>query len=126
MVENLFFSFFSIETIVFALVVYFVVQGFRKIIEKAIAPNIAKIFPDKYEPWWVEFWREWVLPVAPAFFGVLIAFLAPMYPYPGAFATSKSAMLFFGMVVGMACGETYRFIKPYIKRLLKKLKTEEN
>lgn len=39
MVENLFFSFFSIETIVFALVVYFVVQGFRKIVEKS---NCAK------------------------------------------------------------------------------------
>lgn len=121
--ENVLTQFFSIETVVFCIGIYMLVLGFRKAIESA-APYIAPIFPDKFEPWWIEFWREWLLPNAPIIFGALIAVFVVDYPYPEVFAKSWPGRFFFGLVAGGASGNTYRFANYYIKKLVPK-KTDE-
>lgn len=117
-------SFLSIETIVFVLIVYLSVAIFRKVVE-VLASKIAYIFPDKYEPWWKEFWREWVLLSAPVIFGALIAFFVPAYPYPSVFAASIAGRVFFGAVAGLCANNTYKFFSYYIKKLVPKKVNKE-
>ena len=88
------------------MVAYFATLGFRFAIEK-LATKIAYVFPDKWEPMFVEAWREWILPSGPVVLGGLIAYLFPMYPYPEVFAASITARVFFGMVAGGASGYAY-------------------
>lgn len=110
-------SFFSMTTVIFAIVVWFLTVAFRSIVE-SIALRVAYIFPDKYEPYWVDVWKEWVLPAAPIVIGGLVAFLVPTYPYPAVFAASESARIFFGLVAGGASGYSYRFFKHKLNQLL--------
>lgn len=117
-------DFLSIQTIVFIIIVYLVVAVFRKAVEW-MTPKIAYIFPDKWEPWWVEFWREWVLLAAPSIFGGLIAFLVTGYPYPEIFANSVAGRIFFGVVAGLCANNTYKFFSYYIKKLVPKRVREE-
>ena len=115
--ESVLTSFFSVSTIVFCIVLSFIVLIIRRLVEAA-AKKVAKYFPDKWEPWWVEFWREWVLPVLPIVLGVLIAFFVPLYPFPELFAATSAGRIFFGAVCGGASGYVYRFFKFYLKKLL--------
>jgi hypothetical protein len=103
-------QFFSISTLIFIIIVYLSVVVFRKLIE-TLAVKIAYIFPDKYEGWWVELWHEWVLLAAPSVIGGLIAFFVKEYPYPEMFATSEAGRVFFGIVAGLVCNNTYKFLK---------------
>jgi len=100
--------------LVFGVVVWMAVLLFRKVIE-ALAVKIAHIFPDKYEPWWQEGWREWVLPAAPVVFGGLAAYLFPTYPFPEMFE-SMEGRVFLGMVLGGASGYVYRWAKVQFKK----------
>ena len=117
--EGVLTQFLSIQTIIFVLIVYLAVGVFRKAVEVA-APKIAYIFPDKWEPWWVEFWKEWVLLTAPAVMGGLIAFFITGYPYPEVFAGSVAGRVFFGIVGGLCANNTFKFFNYYIKKLLPK------
>lgn len=109
---------FSLQTLIFIVIIYLAVATFRRIIEKGVAPNIAKFFPDKWEPWWIDLWREWVLLAMPAVIGGLIAFFVKSYPYPEIFAESISGRVFFGIVAGLICNNTYKFLKKKINQLM--------
>jgi len=111
-------SLITIQVIVFCVIIYLEVLAFRKFVEKAFAPFVAKFFPDKWEPWWVELWREWVLPAAPMVFGGLTALLIVQYPYPEQFVSSDWSRLFFGIVAGMAANVVYPRVKYYWKKYL--------
>jgi hypothetical protein len=115
--EGILASFFSVETIVFCIVVWFAVLILRRIIQ-GLGKKIAYIFPDKWEPWWIEAWREWILPAMPIVLGGLMAFGIPAYPFPEAFAASSTGRVFFGLVAGGASGYAYRFFKFYLKKFL--------
>lgn len=123
--EGVLSQFFSIQTIIFVLIVYIATAVFRKVVE-SLAPKVAYVFPDKWEPWWVEFWHEWVLLAAPSVLGGLIAFFVDKYPYPEVFADSKAGVVFFGIIAGLACNNTFKFFNYYVKKFLpKKVEAEE-
>lgn len=117
-------DFLSIQTIIFVIIIHLAVVIFRKVVEY-IAPKIAYIFPDKWEAWWVELWREWILLAAPSVLGGLIAFFVTGYPFPEVFAGSASGRIFFGVVGGLCANNTYKFFTYYIKKLLPKRVQEE-
>jgi hypothetical protein len=110
-------SLFSIQTIVFAVVIYLQVLIFRKLIETA-ASKVAYIFPDKWEPFWVELWREWILPAIPVIFGGLTSYLVVQYPYPEVFASSDAGRIFFGLVAGLAAAYVYPRVLFYYRKFL--------
>jgi hypothetical protein len=112
-------GFLSIETIVFALVVWFIVLSVRFAVQK-LAIRIAPYFPDKYEGYWITSWREWILPAMPIVIGGVLAFLITGYPYPTVFAGTESARVFFGLVAGGIAGYAYRFFKYKLDELLPK------
>lgn len=117
--EGALLSFLSIETIVFVIIINIAVTLFRKVIEWC-ARKIAPVFPDKYEPWWIEAWREWMLPAIPSVIGALIAFLLPSYPFPPVFSESIPGKVFFGIVAGFLANPVYRFFMYYKKKIFPK------
>ena len=117
--DNALTGFLSIETVIFAIVIWFATLAFRFIIQGA-ARQVAHIFPDKYEPYWIDLWREWMLPATPVVLGGLLAFFISDYPYPSMFASSAMARVFFGLVAGGAAGYAYRFFKNKLDQLLPK------
>lgn len=80
--------------------------------------------PDKYEGFYIEFWREWILPALPILLGAALAYFLPLYPYPEVFAGSATARTFFGMVAGGASGNAYRFFKFYVAKFTPKEEAE--
>jgi hypothetical protein len=106
-------SIFSIGALVFCIVIWMATLLLRRIIE-AIAGKVKYIFPDKYEPFWVELWREKLLPNLPIGVGGLMAWLVEVYPYPPPFDDSISGRIFFGLVAGLASGHVYRFFKRFL------------
>ncbi len=110
-------QFFSLETIIFCIVVYIAVLVTRRLVETS-AKYLSKYVPEKYSSNITEVWREWVLPVLPMLIGALLAFAIVAYPFPAIFAVSVSGRVFFGIVSGMASGYVYRFFKYYSKKLL--------
>jgi len=122
--EGVLTQFLSIQTIIFIIIVNLAVMVFRKLVETG-APKIAKIFPDKYEGWWVAFWKQWVLRATPAIMGGLIAFLVTGYPYPEMFAEFVAGRVFFGIVAGLCANSTYKFFMYYMKKLIPKRIEEE-
>lgn len=124
--ENVLTDLFSLQTLIFIVIVYLATGTFRKVVEKGLAPRVAKFFPDKWEPWWIDLWEEWVLLAAPSIIGGLIAFFVESYPYPEIFAESKSGTVFFGIVAGLICNNTYKFLKKKIQQLMpQRVKEEE-
>jgi hypothetical protein len=117
--DNALTNFLSAQTVIFAIVVWFITVGFRFVIE-SISIRIAYIFPDKYESYWVDLWKEWILPVLPIFIGGLLAYFISGYPYPSVFAKTITARVFFGLVAGGAAGYAYRFFKYKLDQLLPK------
>lgn len=119
--EGALLALFTPSVLVFGVVVWMATLFFRKVIE-ALALKIAHIFPDKYEPWWQEAWREWVLPAAPIIFGGLAVLLFPTYPFPEMFETTDSKV-FLGVVLGGASGYVYRWAKfQFMKYMPEKMK----
>ena len=110
-------GFLSIPTVIFAIVIWFITVAFRFVIER-LALRIAYVFPDKWEPYWVDAWREWILPAAPVVIGGLVAYFVSSYPYPEVFASSDTARVFFGLVAGGLAGYAYRFFKYKLDQLL--------
>ncbi len=117
-------QFLSMQTLIFIVIVYIAVATFRRVIE-SLAVKIAPIFPDKYEPWWVDLWDEWILLAAPSVIGGLIAYFIDSYPYPEIFSESTPGRVFFGMVAGLICNNTYKFLKKKINQLMPKRVEEE-
>jgi len=101
--------------LVFGVVVWMITLLFRKIVE-GLATKIAYVFPDKYEPWWQEGWRDWALPATPVVIGALAAYLFPTYPFPEMFSESLEGRVFLGMVLGGASGYVYRWAKVQFKK----------
>ena len=85
MIETSLMSLLTLPFLVFCVMVMLITKGFKHFIEFS-AKKIAHVFPDKYEPWWVWFWKEVVLPGAPLVTGGLLAFFLTDYPYPDLFA----------------------------------------
>jgi len=112
-------GFFSIQAVIFAIVIWLEVLVVRKIVETS-AKKIAPVFPDKWEPWWVESWREWLLPGAPIVFGGLTAYLVPQYPLPEVFTTSDAGRVFCGLALGLASGYVYPRVLYYYRKFLPK------
>lgn len=106
---------FTLPFLVLCVIIGLIVAGFRWMVEK-LAIEIAYVFPDKYEPWWVWFWREAILPVLPLAFGALIAFFVKDYPYPAPFDKSDSARLFIGIIAGLSSGFLYPRVMFYLKK----------
>lgn len=117
--EGALLSFLSIETIVFVIIINISVALLRKVVEWC-ATKIAPIFPDKYEPWWIEAWREWALPTLPSLVGAAIAFVFPTYPFPSVFSDSVPGKVFFGIVAGFLANPVYRFFMHYKKKIFPK------
>jgi hypothetical protein len=117
MFETILGELFSLPTIVFAVVIYLQVLLFRKLVEAA-SVKVARFFPDKWEGFWVELWREWVLPAAPVVFGGLTAYFVVQYPYPEIFASTDAGRLFFGIVAGLAAAYVYPRVLYYYKKFL--------
>jgi len=107
----------STQAVVFAIVIYLEVLLLRKVIE-AIAKKVAYIFPDKWEPYWIEAWREWLLPGAPVGLGGITAYLVPQYPFPEVFAGSVSGRVFCGLALGLSAAFVYPRVMFYYKKLL--------
>ena len=122
--EGVLTEFLSIQTIIFIIIVNVVVMVARKLIE-ASAKKIAHIFPDKYEPWWQELWKQWILRALPAIIGGLLAFFIVGYPYPATFAEFTAGRVFFGVVAGLCANSTYKFFTYYVKKLVPKRVEEE-
>jgi len=118
--EGVFQSLLTAESLVLCIVIALAVLVSRRIVQ-AVAKKVARIFPDKWEPYWVELWRENVLPYMPAGMGAAIGWLVEGYPYPGVFAESVAGRVFLGIVCGLASGLVYR----HVKRLAKKKMPEQ-
>ena len=117
-------SLLTLPFLVFCVLVMLITKGFKHVVEFA-AKKIAHIFPDKYEPWWVWFWKEVVLPGAPLAIGGLLAYFLPDYPYPDLFGQSDSSRTICGIMGGLVGGWIYpRFIYYYKKFAPKKVDEE--
>ena len=115
---------FSLQTVIFCLVIAFAVLVLRRVTE-AFAKKVAKIFPDKWEPWWILSWRDWILPGLPFLLGGLAGWLIPSYPYPEALATTVVARVFFGLVAGGFSGYVYRSAKSLLSKVLPEKQAEQ-
>lgn len=116
---------FTLPFWVLVIIIGLLVAGFRWIVEN-IAKAIAPIFPDKYEGWWVWFWREAMLPVSPLVFGGLIGYCIEQYPYPDVFSTSNWTRLFVGIIAGLFAAFCYPRIMYYLRKASKKWDVEAN
>jgi uncharacterized BrkB/YihY/UPF0761 family membrane protein len=110
-------SFFSIQTLVFCIVVYFAVQGFRTISE-AIAKKVSMQRFEHLNQHISDAWTNVILPSAPIVIGGLIAAFILSYPYPPPFDKGLYSRVFYGIVCGGACSEVYRFFRFYVKKFL--------
>ena len=106
---------FTLPFIILVLIIGLTVSVFRWCVE-IFAQNIAKYFPDKYEPWWKWFWREAVLPAAPIITGGLIGWFIDQYPYPDPFNVSDWARLFIGVIAGLVASFCYPRIVYYLRK----------
>jgi hypothetical protein len=112
-------GFFTIETIVFCVVIWFATLIVRRVVQK-VAKLIGRVFPDKWEPYWINLWREDILPWLPLVTGGALAWQIDDYPYPESLAVSLSSKIFYGIVCGAISGLVYRRIKPLIKKFAPK------
>lgn len=110
----------SLPFLILCLVIGLFVAGFRKVVESGAKKILAPIVPDKYEPVWVWVWREVILPVAPLFFGGILAIFASDYPYPPPFDSSLSGKVFISIVAGLGSGFLYPRVKFYFNKWLPK------
>jgi hypothetical protein len=110
-------AFFSIQTVVFCVVVYTIVQIVRSTLErlyKALHLKVSAHFEEHLK----DFWEQWFLPGAPIITGFLLGWLVSQYPYPDPFVKTLGGRMFFGIVAGGASGYVYRFFRFYVKKFL--------
>lgn len=115
--EQVITGFFSVEILIYCIVVYLAVLGFRRGVEW-LAKKVAYIVPDKYEGWPNYWWREIILPATPVVFGVGLALLFPAYPFPASFAASKAGLAAVGFICGICNSYVYSYAKSAIKKLV--------
>jgi hypothetical protein len=115
--EGILTNFFSAETLVFCVVIALSVLITRHLVEGA-AKGIAKMFPDKWEPFWIALWRENILPYLPVGMGGLLGWMVDAYPYPESFSATVTARIFFGIVCGLASGLVYRHVKQLARKMM--------
>lgn len=113
--EGAFDSLVTAESIVLCIVIALAVLLTRRIVE-GIAKVVRKALPDKWEPFWIELWRENVLPYLPVGMGAFLGWQIDSYPYPGEFGESLSGRVLLGIVAGLASGLVYRHVKGLAKR----------
>ena len=108
-------QFFTVNVIVFSLVIWVAVWVLRKVIE---------LYFKKITSY--ESWRELFLPVLPVVVGGLLAVVAKQYPFPELFAKSVSSRMFLGIVCGMFSGFVYKLIKKnFVEKLTAKKEDEK-
>jgi hypothetical protein len=110
-------GFFSIQTIVFCVVIYTIVQILRSTMEHLYKALHIKVSPH-FQEHLTDFWEQWFLPGAPIVVGFLLGWFIVAYPYPDPFAKTLSGRMFFGVVAGGASGYVYRFFRFYVKKFL--------
>lgn len=92
-------------SIVFCVIVYGLVLGQRKVMEKA--------FKRVAESW---YWREIFLPAGPYGTAMILAALIPSWPFPEAFMEPLSMHIAFGLFLGAISGQVYRTFWSYLKK----------
>jgi hypothetical protein len=113
-------SLFTIQFLVFGIVIGVVTQILRTLIE-GICLRIEPYLPqwmDKYKEHIKLNWSNVILRGLPILVGVLISYFIVSYPYPAIFATSVWGRVFFGIVAGSAANIIYPFFRFYLKTYL--------
>ncbi len=103
--DNALTALFSIQFILFGLMLASLTWIGRKIIEYLIKNKTL-------QP--VNIWNDLVLPVAPIILGALIGLIATKYPYPSGVSV-VSGRVAFGLAAGLISSLLYRLIKSFIK-----------
>jgi Na+/H+ antiporter NhaC len=96
-------QFFTTTTLVFVTGVSVLVLFVRKMVELAWSNASTN-----------KWWAGIILPTLPIAVAVIIALVATKYPYPAAFAVSRSARFFFGLVCGAFSDLIYMKVKKVI------------
>lgn len=117
-------SFLSAEFIVFCVIIAMLTMLTRSIVE-FIAKKLSYLTPDQYEQYWIEVWREWIMPSMPLFVGAILAYFVVDYPYPETFKLSISSRVFFGIFAGLCSGYIYPRVKYYYRKFLPQKIDEE-
>lgn len=107
-------QFFTVSTVVFALVIWVLVLLQRKVVD-VLLPKLAT----------TKIWLELILPFLPVIMGGVIALVVKKYPFPETFSVSASSRLFFGVVCGLFSGLVYRVVKAFILQKLPKKDGDE-
>jgi len=110
-------AFFSVTTLAFCVMIYFITQGFRMIVER-IASIVTPFINQNYKKHIYDIWRETILPIAPMVIGALFTLIFLKYPYPIEFSTATSARVVFGIICGGASGYVYSVVRFYVKKYL--------
>jgi hypothetical protein len=115
MIEQSLLSLLTLPFMAFCVMIMLVTKGFKHITE-FVAAKVSHVFPDKYEPWWVWFWKEVVLPGTPLVIGGLAAYFVVDYPYPDMFAQSEASRVVCGVMAGVVSGWIYPRVMFYYKK----------
>lgn len=102
--DDLVLQFISVPNVVLCIVIGFLVQMQRKIVESNFE-NFAK----------TKTWTEFFLPLGPLGTGMLITAFTS-YPVPDMLTDSFTGRVFFGLVAGLGSGYVYRIAKKMLKR----------
>lgn len=109
----------SLENAVLCLAIVALVWALRKSLELSI-PALTKA-QGKASEWW----REFVVPLAPLVSGGLLM-LIPQLPVPEMFAGSMPGRAVFGVGLGLLSGTMYRLVKQNLVKKLKERKESKN
>lgn len=99
-----------LPSMVFCVVVWFVVMLIRKLLDYFF-PNVRQ----------TRFWKKVVLQSFPVIMGGLLAFIVPMYPFPEYFMNNHVVHTFFGMFLGYISGHVYSAVKYAVQGWAQKL-----
>lgn len=94
-----------LPSIVFAVLVYALVLGQRKIVER-----IWKGAPNNW------YWKEVLLPAGPFGTGAILAMIIPSWPFPEMFMEPYMLHVAFGVFLGAISGQVYRTLWAYLKK----------
>lgn len=109
----------TLPFLVLCIIISLIVKLFRWIVE-AMARKVAYIFPDKWEPWWMWFWREKILPAAPLGVGGALGYFVEQYPWPEPFDKEIMGRVFLGIVAGLVSAFLYPRAMAYWKKFAPK------
>ncbi len=102
--DDMVLQFISVPNVVLCIVVGFLVQVQRKVVETKFK-GFAK----------TKMWTEFLLPLGPLGTGMLIT-ACTSYPVPEMLAESFTGRIFFGLVAGLGSGYVYRIAKKMLKK----------